>query len=396
MSRWEKKKLSKITTSCLGKMLDAEKNRGEYQPYLANINVRWGGFDLSNLSEMRFEDAESERYGIRKGDLIVCEGGEPGRCAIWDEQVPNMKIQKALHRVRAENGLDIRYLYYWLFLAAKRRILDRHFTGSTIKHLPGENLTEIEVDVPDKETQTSIADVLSLLDRKIGHNNSINAELDKAAKLLYDYWFVQFDFPNAEGKPYRASGGELIYNEQLKRDVPKEWKVKKFGTLFDVTKGELITEKDAEEGDVKVVAAGLTYSYLHSTPNRAANTITISASGANAGFVNFWREPIYASDCITVRGKDDLDTILAHLFLRFMQKAISKKATGSAQPHVYPDDIKELWVCDIPASLKEQLRNTLVSMNNKAALVLRETAELTALRDFLLPLLMNGQVRVCG
>ena len=113
--KWEKVKLGDMTDSCLGKMLDQQKNRGEFQPYLANVNVRWGTFDLDDLPQMRFEENEQERYGLRYGDLVVCEGGEPGRCAIWKEQIPNMKIQKALHRVRAHDGLDYRYLYYVTF-----------------------------------------------------------------------------------------------------------------------------------------------------------------------------------------------------------------------------------------------------------------------------------------
>ena len=113
--KWEQVRLGDVTDSCLGKMLDKEKNKGDYQPYLANVNVRWGEFDLSDLSEMRFEAHEQERYGIKYGDIIVCEGGEPGRCAIWKEQIPNMKIQKALHRIRTHDCLDYRYLFYWFF-----------------------------------------------------------------------------------------------------------------------------------------------------------------------------------------------------------------------------------------------------------------------------------------
>ena len=100
-----KYRMDEITESCLGKMLDAKKNKGEYQPYLANINVRWGSFDLEKLSLMRFEKDEEERYGIKYGDLIMCEGGEPGRCAIWRDELPNMKIQKALHRIRPNTNL---------------------------------------------------------------------------------------------------------------------------------------------------------------------------------------------------------------------------------------------------------------------------------------------------
>lgn len=173
----QKVKFGQITSSCLGKMLDAEKNKGEYKPYLGNINVRWGDFDLSNLSLMRFQSSEDERYGIKKNDLIICEGGEPGRCALWDESIPDMKIQKALHRVRAKEGTDIRFLYYWMFLAGKRGLLQNYFTGSTIKHLPGDKLKEIELDIPSYQAQVSIANVLSVLDQKIKLNNRINDNL---------------------------------------------------------------------------------------------------------------------------------------------------------------------------------------------------------------------------
>ena len=138
--KWEKVRLGDVTDSCLGKMLDKEKNRGEYQLYLSNKDVRWGSFDLEHLDLMKFEEHEEERYGVRYGDLIVCEGGEPGRCAIWKDQIPNMKIQKALHRVRVHEGLDYRFLYYWFLWAGKRGELQQYFTGATIKHMPGDKL----------------------------------------------------------------------------------------------------------------------------------------------------------------------------------------------------------------------------------------------------------------
>jgi type I restriction enzyme S subunit len=94
---WPTYKLGTVADFCLGKMLDQKKNRGELLPYLANINVRWGEFDLTDLREMRFEQHELERYGLRYGDIVMCEGGEPGRCAIWKEQRSAMMIQKALH-----------------------------------------------------------------------------------------------------------------------------------------------------------------------------------------------------------------------------------------------------------------------------------------------------------
>ena len=110
MRKWEKKRLAEVADFCLGKMLDEKKNRGEALPYLANINVRWGTFDLENLRQMRFEPNEMDRYGLKSGDIVMCEGGEPGRCAIWKEAVPGMMIQKALHRIRPHDCIDYRFL----------------------------------------------------------------------------------------------------------------------------------------------------------------------------------------------------------------------------------------------------------------------------------------------
>lgn len=193
---WEKVKLGDITDSCLGKMLDQQKNRGEFQPYLANVNVRWGTFDLDDLPQMRFEENEQERYGLRYGDLVVCEGGEPGRCAIWKGQVPNMKIQKALHRVRVHDGLDYRYLYYWFLLAGRRGALDQYFTGATIKHMPGQKLKGVVIDKPSIEIQRRIADILSAYDNLIENNQKQIKLLEEAAQRLYKEWFVRDNVPD--------------------------------------------------------------------------------------------------------------------------------------------------------------------------------------------------------
>ena len=126
-----------ISDSSLSKMLDKEKNKGIYQPYLANLNVQWGEFKLSSLQTMRFEDHEQKRYGLKYGDLVICEGGEPGRCAIWRDELTNIKIQKALHRLRVYSGYSSDFLYYRMLLAGKNKELSKHFMGSTIKHLTG-------------------------------------------------------------------------------------------------------------------------------------------------------------------------------------------------------------------------------------------------------------------
>ena len=215
MSEWKKVKLGEITESCLGKMLDAAKNRGEYKPYLANLNVRWGSFDTDNLSLMRFEEDEDERYGIKYGDLIICEGGEPGRCAIWKEQLPDMKIQKALHRVRPKDGLvDNFYLFYWFLLAGKCNWIDQYCTGATIKHLPGQKLKEVIVDLPPIEVQHRIASILSRYDTLIENYQKQIKLLEEAAQRLYKEWFVELRFPGHE-------------NTKMVDGLPEGWERKK-------------------------------------------------------------------------------------------------------------------------------------------------------------------------
>jgi len=157
---WNLNALGDVSEMCLGKMLDKKKNKGNYLPYLRNISVRWGHFDLSDLEEMRFETYEEERYSLKNGDLIICEGGEPGRCAIWKSVVPNMKIQKALHRVRVKNMVSEIYLYHYIFYATMAGLLKKHFTGTTIKHLTGRELKKIEIPLPSIKEQNFIVSEL--------------------------------------------------------------------------------------------------------------------------------------------------------------------------------------------------------------------------------------------
>ena len=117
-------------------------------------------------------------------------------------------------------------------------------------------------------------------------------------------------------------------------------------------------------------------------------------SGANAGYINFWREPIFASDCTTIRGKDDADTLMILNHLKLLQKYLFTQAKGSAQPHVYPNDIRQLYYTIVPNNFIEKYGNITVPMNDRIANNIKETQKLTELRDWLLPMLMNGQVTV--
>jgi type I restriction enzyme S subunit len=151
-------------------MLDKAKNQGKPRRYLRNINVRWFGFDLSDVQEMRIIDDEVERYSIRKGDLVVCEGGEPGRCAIWCDG-ETVCFQKALHRIRFNTASDPRFYMYYLWMLAKSGMLSAYYTGTGIKHLTGESLKKLPVPVPplleQKRIVARIEELFSELDNGV-------------------------------------------------------------------------------------------------------------------------------------------------------------------------------------------------------------------------------------
>lgn len=156
---WEWARLGSIADTNLGKMLDAEKNKGVPRPYLRNINVRWGSFDLSDLLEMRIQDEEVERYSVRKGDLIVCEGGEPGRCAIWEDD-DIVFFQKALHRIRPYLVLS-EYLFIVISALSLSGLTEQYFTGTTIKHLTGQSLKALLIPIPTIHEQQDICKIVN-------------------------------------------------------------------------------------------------------------------------------------------------------------------------------------------------------------------------------------------
>jgi type I restriction enzyme S subunit len=144
---WAIRKIGEVAKHSLGKMLDKAKNKGERQPYLRNINVRWFTFDLSDLLQMPFLPGESVKYTASKGDVLICEGGNPGRAAIWTEDYP-IYFQKALHRVRFHEPEHNKWFLYYLYAQDKSGELKPHFSGTGIQHFTGEALARFELPLP--------------------------------------------------------------------------------------------------------------------------------------------------------------------------------------------------------------------------------------------------------
>ena len=156
---WQTKRVSEIAQHSLGKMLDKSKNKGEPKPYLRNQNVRWFEFDLSDMNVMGFTPEEHSRCSASKGDVLICEGGYPGRAAVWEEDEP-VFFQKAIHRVRFHEPERGSWLVYYLYMKSLDGTLSQHFSGTGIQHFTGEALAQFELPLPPRPEQARIVAIL--------------------------------------------------------------------------------------------------------------------------------------------------------------------------------------------------------------------------------------------
>lgn len=360
-----KYKIGEITESCLGKMLDTQKNKGEYHPYLANINVRWGSFDLENLSLMRFEQNENERYGIKNGDLIMCEGGEPGRCAIWRDEIPNMKIQKALHRIRPNiEFVDVEYLYYWFLLSSKNDLLRRFFTETTIKHLPGKILKQLVIDLPEMTTQKNISSTLRLLDNKILINNKINDNLEKQMKLLYENLMSKINSGRIKGKYLEVKDLVTVITGKEDANFSTPSGQYKFFTCSNVP---LQCDEYKFDQSSILIAGNGDFNIKHYTGKFNAYQRTYVLSPDKKYYAILYLSSLYRIN------------------------SFKSKSTGSIVKFITKEDIE----C-IPVFIPEN-RAFLSSLNKMLNLKEKYSSEnegLIKIRNFLLPMLMNGQATV--
>jgi len=173
---WTSATVDQLGSVQLGKMLDKQKHTaGAPYQYLRNINVRWGAFDVSDVFEMNFETDELERFSVRSGDVLVCEGGEPARAAVWRSNQTDMKYQKALHRVRFDGAYLPDLLVIALEHLAKSGVLDEMYGGSTIKHFTRETFVKLVLPVPPTAEQSRI---VAEVDHHLSIIHEVESEVD--------------------------------------------------------------------------------------------------------------------------------------------------------------------------------------------------------------------------
>ncbi len=407
---WQRRPLEEVADFCLGKMLDQKKNRGELRPYLANVNVRWGRFDLDGLRGMRFEASEEERYGLKYGDIVMCEGGEPGRCAIWKDERPRMMLQKALHRIRPRNGLDHRFLYYAFLSKGRTGELTGLFTGSTIKHLPREKLAKAEVPMPPLGTQERIAELLSAYDDLIENNRKRIALLEEAARLLYREWFVHLRFPGHE-------------HVDVVNDVPKGWDIRLLSDLCQPRHGiqtgpfgSQLHQSDYSDEGVPVVMPKNMQGFRIETdgiariPEELADRLgrhrmkvgdTVYGRRGDIGRRAFIgrRQSGWFCGTGSLRIRPDAAKIVpCYLFetLGSPQTVgfIANQAKGSTMPNLSAGALQRVPILCPPMSLQRTFVEAIEPLNEQVEVLSEQSQKLGAARDLLLPRLMNGEIAV--
>lgn len=388
---WERVKLGDICETCLGKMLDKAKNRGELRPYLANLNVRWGEFDTSNLSLMKFEDSELERYGIKYGDLIMCEGGEIGRCAIWKESIPNMMIQKALHRIRPKDErLNIFYLLYWFIYQGEIGAIEQYASGTTtIKHLPAVKLKQIEVDLPPRGMQDKIASILSAYDDMIDNCKQQIALLEEAAQRLYREWFVNLRFPGHETTPIDENG------------LPEGWQIVKLPEIASVRYGYAFDGSkfnSSGEGTPIIRIRNIPDSYTNDFTTETANEKYLVKCGdilvgMDGEFhINTWsdKEAYLVQRACAIDPLSDEDRGFLFLAINAPIKFFEKTLTGATVAHLGKKHLDSIDILLPPTSL----RTTFKSYFDLRLSKMRQLRYLVDSRDLLLPRLISGQIEI--
>ncbi|MDD9824214.1 MAG: restriction endonuclease subunit S [Gammaproteobacteria bacterium] len=402
--RWERKHLDVVADFCLGKMLDQKKNRGDLLPYLANVNVRWGEFDLKDLREMRFEHRELDRFGLKYGDIVMCEGGDPGRCAIWKEQIPGMMFQKALHRIRPRECLNKEFLFYLFLHKGRTGHFSPLFTGATIKHLPREKLAKVEVEVPPIPIQERIASILSAYDGLIENNRRRIQLLEKSARLLYKEWFIHLRFPGHERIPVtngvpegweRKSLGEvLVYLESGGRPKggAKEEGIPSIGAenVIGIGQYDYAKEKYVSEEYFSAMRKGVVRS----------RDIVVYKDGANIGRSSYFGDGFPHKQCavnehvFTLRAAPEVGQNLLYFWVAQdeTRQHIANLNANTAQPGVSQGKMKTLTFLQPQQAIARLFNETVEPVVRQIFLLARENRMLSQARDLLLPQLMKGDI----
>ncbi len=372
---------------------------------------------MGNLSEFhrKIDGYEIASYSsgpkFRNGDTLVAkitpclENGKTAFVDILDENEVAFGSSEFIVLRATEHTFPL-FIYYFARSPLFRERAISCMEGTSGRKRVNENtLKNFEFNFPNLSTQKSIAKVLSDLDAKIEVNHRINDELESLAKTIYDYWFVQFDFPDGEGKPYKSSGGKMVYNEEVKREIPEGWEVKKLSDIANITMGQSPSGTSYNEtGEGMIFFQGSTdfgwrfpENRVYTTePSRFAKEDDILLSvRAPVGTMN-----IAMNDCCIGRGlsalnsKDNFSSFLIYQMNYFKKKFDYLNSVGTTFGSLTKDELFNLELVYPEHSVLIRFEEIVSKLDAKIKINTKQNRELSALRDWLLPKLMNGQVGV--
>ena len=338
----------------------------------------------------------------KKGDILISASGTIGKTVIFNGEDSYFQDSNIVWIDNDELAIINKYLYYFYQINSWTST-----NGSTIKRLYNDDLRNIIIHYPNIYTQQKIAKVLSTLDAKIELNNRINKELEAMAKTLYDYWFVQFDFPHANNKPYKSSGGKMIYNEELKREIPEDWEVDSLWNIANFFNGLAMQKhRPTNENYLRVIKIREMNEGFSDGTEFASADVPKEAIIENGDILFSWSATLDVKMWSNGKGalnqhifkvtSDKYPKVfyffeLLNYLQHFKMMANLRKTTMG---HITQEHLKQSKIVIPPMTLIENIDKKINPIFEKKLLLEQETQHLTQLRDFLLPMLMNGQARV--
>lgn len=346
------------------------------------------------ISENRY--LESPEIMLQEGDILISKDGTLGKIGYVKNITNPCTVASGVFVLRntKTDTVDFDYLYHVLKSNIFKDFIKRNKAiGSTISHLYQTDLANFEINLPSLKEQRDIAKVLNVIDDKVANNWEITSNLEKIAKLIYDYWFVQFDFPDENGNPYKSSGGKMVWNEELKREIPEGWGTQKISSILGkYPKTISVNRDDYAKGDIypivdqsKDYICGYTNDkskVLHMT-----DAIVFGDHTNIAKYVNF----------DFARGADGTQIInsnnkrLPNYLLYLQILSLPKIEQGYSRHFKF---LKEQIVILPDSKITNRFMSIVDDMLLKTQNCIEENRQLTSLRDFLLPMLMNGQVKI--
>mgnify|MGYP004506024337 CR=1 FL=1 len=403
MSEWRKKQLQEIAFLKPTETL----KKGDIAPNIPMANIKEFQRDVVQIDYSEFKGGTK----FRNGDTLLAkitpclENGKTAFVNCLQEDEIGFGSTEFIV-LRAKENIDERFLYYLSISPEFRKQAISLMEGTSGRKRVNEHALKIsEFLIPDIEGQRKIANILSAIDDKIQINNQINQELEAMAKTLYDYWFVQFDFPGQNGKPYKSSGGKMVYNPELKREIPEGWGVEKLGDIANITMGQSPKGTSYNEvGEGMLFFQGSTdfgwrfpVARQYTTePSRIAEEDDILLSvRAPVGTLN-----IADTRCCIGRGlaainsKVGVNSYIFNVMQDFKKLFDMRNSVGTTFGSITKDDLYSLQLVYPPNELLMKFDQSVKSFDREIKNRSRQNQGLTQLRDWLLPMLMNGQVKV--